>query len=163
PGPGPSPVADALRRRRPDQPGRGGRHPDDRPADGGPGPPVASGPGAPPARPGRARRLTRHPTHTPGGMMGACAPSPAAPSSLARRPVVRRLLVLAPAAALLAGCGGATADAPAPATSAVAPAADQADPDLGVDVFAERVAEEGTVVLDVRTPAEFAQGHLPGA
>lgn len=83
--------------------------------------------------------------------------------SLARRPVVRRLLVLAPAAVLLAGCGGATADAPAPATSAVAPAADQADPDLGVDAFAERVAEEGTVVLDVRTPAEFAQGHLPGA
>ena len=84
--------------------------------------------------------------------------------SLSRRPAVRRLLVLAPVAALLAGCAGGTAeDVPAPATSAVSSQADQAGPDLGVDAFAERVAEDGTVVLDVRTPAEFAQGHLPGA
>ncbi len=34
---------------------------------------------------------------------------------------------------------------------------------LDVTAFAERVATDGVVVLDVRTPAEFAEGHLPGA
>lgn len=30
-------------------------------------------------------------------------------------------------------------------------------------IVAAAVAEPGVTVLDVRTPAEFAQGHLPGA
>lgn len=34
---------------------------------------------------------------------------------------------------------------------------------LDVAAFREAVARPGTVVLDVRTPQEFAQGHLPGA
>ena len=80
------------------------------------------------------------------------------------RPTLRRLLLLAPAAALLAACGTATPEPVATGgTSAAAPAAEQTGTDLGVDAFAERVAETGTVVLDVRTPAEFARGHLPGA
>lgn len=77
---------------------------------------------------------------------------------------LRRLLVLAPAVALLAACGtGTTAPAAAPTSSASAPGAEATATDLGVDAFAERVAGSGTVVVDVRTPAEFAQGHLPGA
>ncbi len=34
---------------------------------------------------------------------------------------------------------------------------------LDAAAFAERVATEGVVTLDVRTPEEFAQGHLPDA
>lgn len=35
--------------------------------------------------------------------------------------------------------------------------------ELDAAAFAERVAADGVVVLDVRTPEEFAAGHLPGA
>lgn len=34
---------------------------------------------------------------------------------------------------------------------------------LTVDEFATRVGEQGVVVIDVRTPDEFATGHLAGA
>lgn len=34
---------------------------------------------------------------------------------------------------------------------------------VSAETFAEAVATEGVVVIDVRTPAEFAEGHLPGA
>ncbi|MDQ1294433.1 MAG: hypothetical protein QG608_2316 [Actinomycetota bacterium] len=34
---------------------------------------------------------------------------------------------------------------------------------LSVDSFASLARKEGTVLLDVRTGEEFAQGHLPGA
>ncbi len=34
---------------------------------------------------------------------------------------------------------------------------------VGADRFAEAVATEGVVVIDVRTPAEYAEGHLPDA
>ncbi len=34
---------------------------------------------------------------------------------------------------------------------------------VGAERFAEAVAADGVVVIDVRTPAEFAEGHLPGA
>lgn len=36
-------------------------------------------------------------------------------------------------------------------------------PALQPDRFAERLAMPGSQLIDVRTPAEFAQGHLPGA
>ncbi|PFG18704.1 rhodanese-like domain-containing protein [Serinibacter salmoneus] len=49
---------------------------------------------------------------------------------------------LALGAATLAGCAGST---------------DETDPS------AAAVVEDSTVVLDVRTPAEFADGHLEGA
>ncbi len=34
---------------------------------------------------------------------------------------------------------------------------------VGVDDFAEMAADKQNVILDVRTPAEFKAGHLPGA
>jgi rhodanese-related sulfurtransferase len=36
-------------------------------------------------------------------------------------------------------------------------------PQLGIEDFAAKSAEAGVVVLDVRTPAEFAEGHLANA
>ena len=34
---------------------------------------------------------------------------------------------------------------------------------LGVEEFAQMAADKANVILDVRTPTEFASGHLPGA
>lgn len=40
----------------------------------------------------------------------------------------------------------------------------EADPDRTVDgAEAARLVEEGATLLDVRTPAEYAQGHVDGA
>lgn len=78
---------------------------------------------------------------------------------------------------LLAGCGGAGGQAPSPAptdatsaiTSTTAPTSTStttsaaAGRTLAVDAFADLASQPGTVVLDVRTPDEFASGHLPGA
>lgn len=55
------------------------------------------------------------------------------------------------AAALLVSCG---AEASEPSGGG----------ELGAQAFAERIESAGdVVVLDVRTPEEFAAGHLPGA
>ncbi len=56
------------------------------------------------------------------------------------------LTLLAAVVLVLAGCGSSTSET-----------------DLDVDAFAERVSAEGMTVLDVRTPAEFAEGHLAEA
>jgi phage shock protein E len=44
-----------------------------------------------------------------------------------------------------------------------APAQVQGGESLDTDTFADLVAQDGVVVLDVRTPAELAAGHLDGA
>ncbi len=79
----------------------------------------------------------------------------------ARRLVAVLSLGLA-ASGLLGGCGAADppADLAAAAPATVAPAAGA---HLDPPAFASALARPGTTVLDVRTPAEFAQGHLPGA
>lgn len=69
----------------------------------------------------------------------------------------------APIAALVVlGLGGAVAgcaqDAPDPGVSVV-----QGLDRLDAPTFAERMDDPGTVLLDVRTPEEYAAGHLPGA
>jgi len=64
----------------------------------------------------------------------------------------------------LAGCssGGSAAKEP---LASVAPAAAAPTNGAAIDpaTFAAAIKRPGTVVIDVRTPAEFASGHLAGA
>lgn len=67
------------------------------------------------------------------------------------------------AAAVLTGC---TADGSDAEIEVLAECVQRAEPEcqtLDAGQFAELVDSPGVVVLDVRTPAEFAEGHLPGA
>ena len=61
---------------------------------------------------------------------------------------------------LLSGAGVATAADPAPAPAASAPAELISQADLLARLEKK---DAGLVVLDVRTPEEFAAGHVPGA
>ncbi len=76
----------------------------------------------------------------------------------------RRILRGALAGALLAlipavsACSGGD-DAPAESVAAVAFDGSH----VPADAFAGAAASEGVTVIDVRTPEEFAAGHLPGA
>lgn len=85
-----------------------------------------------------------------------------------------RLLVLSVAALAtasigLAGCSSDSSEATPPASSAAAqgPAAVVAAPATPERVdaagFAEVVASPGVTIIDVRTPEEFAEGHIEGA
>ena len=67
---------------------------------------------------------------------------------------------LVAAATLLAGCSGGTVSVSAGPTAAAAPAAGSS---LAAAEFAAAAKLPDTVLLDVRTPEEFAAGHLPGA
>lgn len=68
-----------------------------------------------------------------------------------------RTLVLAALAALaLSACSSGDSDTPA-----APPAFDGSH--VSADAFAAAVEVDGVTVIDVRTPAEFAEGHLPGA
>lgn len=86
--------------------------------------------------------------------------SPAA----ARRVSARLALPALPVAALVA-VSGCSSDGPVVSTSSGTPAATA--PAAGAALtsadFAAAIKRPGTVILDVRTPAEFAEGHLPGA
>jgi rhodanese-related sulfurtransferase len=57
-------------------------------------------------------------------------------------------------AVMLAGCSSGSATPTVP---------DFAGQHVDAATFAAAVAAPGVTVVDVRTPAEFAQGHLPGA
>ena len=72
----------------------------------------------------------------------------------------RRTTALASAVVLVLGglVAGCAQDPPDPGVSVV-----QGFERLEPPAFAERMDEPGTVVLDVRTQAEYAAGHLPGA
>ncbi len=84
-----------------------------------------------------------------------------------------RLVAAAAATALLAlglaGCSSTDASAPAAASSpsvqgpAAPIAAPQAPVRVGAEEFASVVASPGVTIVDVRTPEEFAEGHLDGA
>lgn len=62
----------------------------------------------------------------------------------------------------LAALGLAAACTPAPAAAPATSSAASTLPDRDV-ALARRLIAEGAIVLDVRTPAEFAAGHLDGA
>lgn len=76
------------------------------------------------------------------------------------RPIAVMLAGLAAGAVLLTGC--TSADSPVAGTGAVAaePAVRVGDAD---SVAALLASEPDRIVLDVRTPQEFAAGHLEGA
>ena len=59
---------------------------------------------------------------------------------------MKRVMALIAAAFLLAGCSSTS--------TAI---------DLSVTEFSAKAAEPGVVTLDVRTPAEFAEGYIEGA
>jgi rhodanese-related sulfurtransferase len=71
--------------------------------------------------------------------------------------VLVAVLLLVGAAVGVVACGSDQASPPAASRTA-----DAAGP-LGVEAFAAAAAKPGTTVIDVRTPAEYAAGHLAGA
>ncbi len=75
--------------------------------------------------------------------------------SRAPRAAILLVTALALALATLVGCG---ADAE-PTSDQTAPAFDS----LEAPVFARKMSEPGTTLLDVRTPDEFRHGHIEGA
>ncbi len=81
---------------------------------------------------------------------------------MTRRPLG---LLAAISAALAVGLTACSGSGPAPsvvgATAAAAAPANGAE--LDAAAFASAMKRPGTVVLDVRTPAEFADAHLAGA
>lgn len=68
--------------------------------------------------------------------------------------------VAAATLALLSGCSSGSVSVSAGPTAAAAPAAGSS---LAAADFAAAAKLPHTVLLDVRTPQEFAEGHLPGA
>lgn len=56
-------------------------------------------------------------------------------------------------AAMAAGCGNAQNDKPKPGGVV----------NMGVENFAEKMADSKVVLVDVRTPKEYAEGHIAGA
>ena len=59
---------------------------------------------------------------------------------------MKKVIALIASVLLLAGCSSSS--------SAI---------DLSVTEFSGKVAEAGVITLDVRTPGEFAEGHIEGA
>lgn len=89
----------------------------------------------------------------------------------ARRPALAAAALLAVAALATAACSSDSSDdEPADttsstttsATASVGPTADIAAR-LDAKAFAQRLGQPGVVPLDVRTPAEYADGHIAGA
>lgn len=76
----------------------------------------------------------------------------------------RSLTALALAAlASLTVVTGCSSSAESPAAAPVASTAPAAGAELDAAAFGSALKRPGTIVLDVRTPAEFTEGHLPGA
>lgn len=71
------------------------------------------------------------------------------------RPRIALVMLALMGALLLVGACGSTDKGSAPAGTSEAT--------RDVAAFAASMGEPGTVVLDVRTPQEFAQGHIAGA
>lgn len=72
------------------------------------------------------------------------------------------VLIAAVVAATATGCSGDSGGLSV-SSGATAAAAPSTGASLSPADFAAALKRAGTTILDVRTPAEFAQGHLPGA
>ena len=82
---------------------------------------------------------------------------------LPSRPIALIVAALAVTTLGLAACSSSdTATASAPAVSATLPTPD-APQRVDAGTFAAAVATPGVTVVDVRTPEEFASGHIEGA
>jgi rhodanese-related sulfurtransferase len=90
------------------------------------------------------------------------ATTPARSAARRGRAPGRTLCCLTLAVGLAAGCSSPDPDAGTAGTRQTT-AADTAVAHLDPAAFATAAAEPATVLLDVRTPAEFAAGHLPRA
>lgn len=79
----------------------------------------------------------------------------------------RPLALLATAVLALAmgasGCSSDTADGVSVTAGPTASSAPAAGATLDAPDFASALKASDTIILDVRTPAEYAEGHLPGA
>lgn len=78
-----------------------------------------------------------------------------------RRSLTALALAAVASITVVTGCSSTTAEAPSAAPAAASAPANGAE--LDPAGFAAAMKRPGTVVLDVRTPQEFAEGHLPGA
>ncbi|HEX3003461.1 MAG TPA: rhodanese-like domain-containing protein [Angustibacter sp.] len=79
-----------------------------------------------------------------------------------RRAAIAITLAATLAVPTLAACGGG-GDAPSLTSATAAVSAPASGSSLAPAQFAAAAKRPGTTLLDVRTPAEFAAGHLPGA
>jgi len=61
------------------------------------------------------------------------------------------------------GCSGSSGTTVAVSAGPTASTAPTAGAELGAAEFAAALKRPGTTIIDVRTPQEFAQGHLPSA
>ncbi len=79
------------------------------------------------------------------------------------RPLAHPIAAAAMAVAAITGISACSSSAPedsAPKSSSTSPATGQ---HLSASDFSTALKAPGTIVLDVRTPAEYASGHLPSA
>lgn len=83
---------------------------------------------------------------------------------LRRAAIGARMIVPVALSAGLVACGGdPPLEQPVAATAAPAPDSTPAEFGLVTPQQAHRLAEDGVSVIDVRTPEEFADGHIDGA
>lgn len=77
----------------------------------------------------------------------------------------RRAVAVLAAAVLTLGLGACSDTSEVVSVTDGPTAAAAPDPGAALDpaAFAAALKQPGTVIVDVRTPAEFAEGHLPGA
>lgn len=80
-----------------------------------------------------------------------------------RRPLALLATAVLAVAVSLSGCGSGTEDGVSVTAGPTASTAPAAGATVDAAQFAAALKAPDTVILDVRTPAEFAEGHLPGA
>ncbi|HEX2705394.1 MAG TPA: rhodanese-like domain-containing protein [Candidatus Lustribacter sp.] len=83
---------------------------------------------------------------------------------MTRRPTAAVALAAVLAATLVTSACSASSDGTvAVSAGPTASAAPTSGAELGAAEFAAALKRPGTTIVDVRTPAEYAEGHLPGA